>query len=565
MVGQTAVSKKDFLEVRLCGRELLEDSVLNKGTAFSEEERDAFKLRGLLPNRIFSLEQHAALAYEQFNAKTSNIEKNIFLTALQDRNETVFFKLLADHTEELVPFIYTPVEALAVERYSHIYRRPRGLFLSYPDRSKLDDILSGAPDDIEAIVVTDAEAILGIGDQGVGGIGICVGKLAIYTTCAGIHPAKTMPIVLDVGTNRKELIDDPLYQGWLHERLSGQEYDDFIEAFVQAVMKKWPKVCLQFEDFGRGNARRIVDKYRTKLLTFNDDMQGTGAVALAAILAAVKVSKTKLADQRVVIFGAGSAGTGIADQICSAMMRDGLTEQQAKERLWLIDVQGLLHNGLANLPEFQQRFARAQESIKGWKVSDGKKISLSETVKNVHPTILIGTSTQPKTFTEEIVRDMAAHVEHPIIFPLSNPTELHEAVPADLVNWTDGKALIATGSPFASVKFGGRTIEIGECNNCLIFPGLALGAIASQAKHITDDMIHAASDALSHCSPAFNQSDAALVPNIRDVREVSRKVAQAVGLAAQDAGLAPKTTPDQLAEMIDAKMWEPKYVPYKRV
>jgi len=555
------------LNLTKSGHELLCDPLLNKESAFTEKERDEFHLHGLLPYQIFTLDEQVTRVYLQFQSKEEDLEKNIFLTQLHDTNETLFFRLVANHAEEMVPIIYTPVEAAAIETFSHGFRRPRGLFLSYPDKDRLKDIIANYPeDDVEAIVVTDSEAILGIGDQGVGGIGIAVGKLAIYTICAGIHPGKTLPMVLDVGTNNQQMLNDPLYMGWRHERLRGAEYDAFVDTFVQAVHKKWPKVCLQWEDFGRANARRLIDKYRSQLLTFNDDVQGTGAVALAAIIAAVKLTKSKISEQRVVIYGAGSAGTGIADQICLAMIRDGLTEAQAKSRIYLLDVQGLLHTGLKDLPEFQRKFVQPQESVQGWASTRGK-ITLTDTVKNANPTILIGTSTQPKAFTEEIVREMAAHTSRPIIFPLSNPTRLHEAVPEDLIRWTNGKALVTTGSPFAPVHYKGRTIRIGECNNCLIFPGLALGAIAAEAKQVSDEMIHAASIALSECAPALADTDAnsdeGLVPRISEVRDVSRKVAFAVGTAAQKQGLAERTSSEELKQRIADRMWTPTYPEYK--
>jgi malate dehydrogenase (oxaloacetate-decarboxylating) len=563
-LAQYTTATNKVLHVKQIGQDLLRNPLLNKGSAFSERERDAFALHGLLPNRVFTLDEQTSRAYLQFQDKKDDLEKNIFLTQLHDNNETLFFRLVTNHAEEMVPIIYTPVEAAAIESFSHGFRRPRGLFLSYPDKDRIKDIIANYPeDDVEAIVVTDSEAILGIGDQGVGGIGITVGKLAIYTVCAGIYPGKTLPIVLDVGTNNQQMLNDPLYMGWRHERLRGTEYDAFVDTFVQAVAKRWPKVCLQWEDFGRANARRLLDKYRQHLLTFNDDIQGTGAVALAAIIAAVKLAGTKLSEQRVVVYGAGSGGTGVADQICSAMINAGLTEAQAKSRIYLIDVQGLLHTGLSNLPEFQKKFIQPEETVKGWSSSHGK-ITLADTVKNAKPTILIGTSTQPKAFTEEIVREMCRHTERPIIFPLSNPTRLHEAIPEDLIRWTDGKALVTTGSPFAPVHYKNRTITIGECNNCLIFPGLALGAIAAEAKHISDEMIHAASYALSECAPALKDPDDGLVPSISDAREVSRKVAFAVATLAQKDGLARKTSADELQQKIADKMWTPAYSEYKK-
>ncbi|MFN7948142.1 MAG: NAD-dependent malic enzyme [Blastocatellia bacterium] len=561
----TPLKQTEHLDVSLTGQELLESPLLNKGSAFSDEERTQFELLGLLPYHASTVDEQLARTYENYRRKESDLERYIFLVSLQDRNETLFYQLLHAHITEMMPIIYTPTVGLGCQKYSHLFRRPRGLYVAYPHHKRLDQILSHSPvKDVAVIVVTDGERILGLGDLGVGGMGIPVGKLSLYTLCAGIHPATTLPILLDVGTNNQELLNDPLYMGWRHERVRGQDYDDLIEAFVQAVMRRFPNVLLQWEDFSKNNAPRLLERYRDRLCTFNDDIQGTGAVTLAGLLAAMKVKGERLSDQRVVILGAGSSATGISDQIVSAMMSEGVTAAQARSAIWLIDSHGLVHTERTELESFKQKYAQPVERLAGWNQLQPDRITLQDVVSNVHPSVLIGTSAQPGAFTEEIVREMARYTARPVIFPLSNPTSKSEAVPADLIALTEGRALVGTGSPFAPVEYNGRSIRIGQCNNSFIFPGVGLGVIAAQSRRVTNEMFVAAARVLSEFAPALNDQSAPLYPPLENVREVSRRVALAVAIEAQRAGLAPETTQAELEERIAARMWTPHYVPYER-
>lgn len=550
--------------ISITGQRLLDDPLLNKASAFPEEERRELGLMGLLPLHTSTIEEQLARVYENYQRKDSDIERYIFLTALQDRNETLFYRLLQEHVTEMMPIIYTPTVGEGCRQYSHVFRRPRGLYVSYPHRDEILALLNNAPaENAEVIVVTDGERILGLGDLGVGGMRIPVGKLSIYTVCAGIHPAKALPILLDVGTDNRELLNDPLYLGWRHERVRGKDYDDFIEAFVAAVKQKFPKVLLQWEDFSKHNAPRILERYRDRLCTFNDDIQGTGAVTVAGLLAATKLTHTKLREQRIVILGAGSAAIGICDQIVAAMMVEGAAELEARAKLWLVDSQGLVHTGRTKVEPFKQKYAQPTERTLNWKVNEPSQFTLGDVVKNVQPTILIGTSAQPGAFTEEIVREMAKHVERPVIFPLSNPTSKSEATPSDLLDWTEGRAVIATGSPFPDVVHGGRVIRIGQCNNSFIFPGVGLGVIASGARRVTDAMFVAAARVLSEFAPVLHDPEAPLYPPLEQVREVSLKVALEVAREAQRAGLA-EVDLDKLEQTVSGKMWKPHYAPLRR-
>lgn len=551
---------RDVLEVSLTGQMLLEQPLLNKGSSFPEEERRAFNLLGLLPQHVAPLDVQQQRTYENYLRKDDDLERYIFLASLQDRNEILFYRLLSEHIREMSPIVYTPVVGLACQQYSHMYRRPRGVYLSYPYKDEIETLLGQAPSAaIDVLVVTDGERILGLGDLGVGGMGIPVGKLALYTVCAGIHPARALPVILDVGTDNQELLADPLYVGWHHERVRGPAYDAFIDAFVQAVKRTFPRVLLQWEDFAKGNARRLLTSYQDQLCTFNDDIQGTGAVTLAGLLAAVHVTGTKLSEQRVVILGAGSAATGITEQIVVAMENEGRSLEEARRALWLIDSRGLVHTGRTDLEAEKLPYAQPGARIAGWNTSPPEQIGLQEVVAHVHPTILIGTAARAGAFTEAIVREMAGHVQRPIIFPLSNPTSRSEATPADLMAWTEGRALIATGSPYPAVAYGGQTITIGQCNNMFIFPGMGLGVLASQARRVTNEMFTAAARALSECSPARKASTASLYPRVEDVRAVSRRVALAVGLAAQQAGVAERTSHEELERRVTVQMWTPHY------
>jgi malate dehydrogenase (oxaloacetate-decarboxylating) len=550
--------------ISISGQRLLDDPLLNKSSAFPEKERRELGLLGLLPLHTSTIEEQLTRVYENYQRKDSDIERYIFLTALQDRNETLFYRLLQEHVTEMMPIIYTPTVGEGCRQYSHVFRRPRGLYISYPYRDEILSLLNNAPaQDAEVIVVTDGERILGLGDLGVGGMRIPVGKLSLYTVCAGIHPAKALPILLDVGTDNQELLNDPLYLGWRHERVRGKDYDDFIESFVSAIEQKFPNVLLQWEDFSKHNAPRILERYRDRLCTFNDDIQGTGAVTVAGLLAATRLTHTKLSEQRIVILGAGSAAIGICDQIVAAMLVEGTTELQARAKLWLVDSQGLVHTGRTKVEPFKQKYAQAIEATRHWKLGNPSQLTFSNVIKNVRPTILIGTSAQPGAFTEEIVREMAKHVERPVIFPLSNPTSKSEATPSDLLDWTEGRAVIATGSPFPEVVYDGRVIRTGQCNNSFIFPGVGLGVIASGARRVTDAMFVAAARVLSEFAPALHDPEAPLYPPLEQVREISFKVALAVAREAQRAGLT-KLDLDNLEQTVNGRMWKPHYVPLRR-
>ncbi len=546
--------KIQTLQTRARGFEVLHNPFLNKGIAFTPQERVALALEGLIPTGFTTLEQQVTRAYEQYRAQTSDLAKNIYLTALHDRNEVLFYKLFTLHVKEMMPIVYDPTVGLAIQNYSHAYRRPRGIYLSIDEPQNIENNLRHAglyAQEVDLLVCTDAEEILGIGDWGVGGIDIAIGKLAVYTAIAGVHPNRVIPVMLDVGTNNDRLLNDPLYMGNRHARVRGALYDAFIEKFVQAVQKLFPQALLHWEDFGPDNGRRILLKYREKLATFNDDMQGTGAITLAAVLNALKVAKSDLTAARIVIFGAGTAGVGIADQLRDAMVRAGLSKEAATQQFWLIDKQGLLtHEMMDTLRDYQKPYARKDNTHNG-------KMTLAEVVAQIHPTILIGTSTTPHTFTEAIVKTMAAHTERPIILPLSNPTALAEATPQDLIKWTNGQALIATGSPFPPVEFNGTTFTIGQANNALLYPGLGLGTIVTKATEISDEMFWAAALAVAN-SAQLNTKGASLLPSIEELRSVSANVAIAVGKAAI-AGGKSHTPAARLEEEVKNTMWEPHY------
>jgi malate dehydrogenase (oxaloacetate-decarboxylating) len=564
-IRRDSVTGEQSLQTALHGRALLEQPLLNKGSAFTEAERAEFGLTGLLPPGVSTPEVQLERIYGNYRQKTSNLERYVHLVSLQDRNETAFYRLLQDHLVEMMPIIYTPVVGEACQAYSRIYRRPRGLYIAYPQRDAIDAALANLGDqDVGIIVVTDGERILGLGDLGIGGIGIPIGKLSLYTVCAGIHPAATLPIILDVGTNNQELLDDPLYLGWRHKRMRGAEYDAFVEAFVTAVTKRFPRVLLQWEDFAKNNAARLLERYRDRLCSFNDDIQGTGAVTLAASMAGVAASGAQFKDQRIALLGAGSAAAGITSQIVTAMCSEGLTPAEARRRIWLVDSQGLVHSRRTDLDAFKQAYAQPFEAVAGWTASaDG--ISLLEVVKRARPTILIGTAAQPRAFTEDVIREMARHVERPLVFPLSNPTSKSEALPVDVIDWTEGRAFVATGSPFDDVEYQGRRIRIGQCNNAYIFPGVGLGVIATRARRVTDAMFVAAARALSELSPARRDPSQALLPPLSEVREVAKRVAVVVAMQAQRDGLVDAAlSQDELLRRIESTMWTPSYLPYRR-
>jgi len=559
MVTTLPITQSDVLNTP-CGMDLLDTPTLNKGTAFTEAERTEFGLQGLLPPHVETLDEQAVRAYEAFQTKDNDLERHIYLRALQDTNEVLFYRLIVDHIEEMTPLVYTPTVATAIEQFSHIYRRPRGLFIPYPLRDSIPQLLRNRPNkDVDVIVVTDGERILGIGDQGAGGLGISIGKLSLYTGIGGIRPERTLPIVLDVGTNNKERLNDPEYLGWRHERITGQAYFDFVNQFVQAVKQEFPDTLLQWEDFATPHARPILQRYRDQLLTFNDDIQVTAAVVLGAILGAVKVTGKSLKEQQIVMLGAGSTGIGVADGLRAALISEGLSEEEACSRFWIVDKDGLLHSGRNDLSSEQRVYARPEINVAGWPRSSNEHIGLADVIGKINATTLIGFSTVGGAFSEPIVREMARKVERPIIFPLSNPTSKSEATAEDLIRWTDGRALVASGSPFAPVSYNGRKITIAQCNNVHIFPAMGLGIVASDARRVTDGMMQAAARALAANSPALKDPSASLLSSLKDSRRVARDIAVAVGLQAQKDGVAPKLTEDELRRRVFETQWTPAY------
>lgn len=552
-----------IIKTELSGKDLMSNPVLNKGTAFNYEERIRFDLHGLLPPVIETLEQQCVRAYEAYKRKGDDLERHIFLRALQDTNETLFYALLYRHISEMAPIIYTPVVAQGCINFSHIYRRPRGLFLSYPLADMMDEIIENRPySDVDVIVVTDGERVLGIGDQGAGGMGIPIGKLSLYTLIGGIDPKRTLPIILDIGTNNADRLNDPEYVGWRHERITGQAYFDFVDKFVSCIKRKLPNVLLQWEDFAKPHARPILDRYRDSLCTFNDDIQGTAAVTLGALYKAMKITKKKFSDQQVVILGAGSAGTGIAEYILEAMVTEGMDEREAHKHFFLLDSKGLLHTARTNLTPVQQKFAQSFELMSGWSVNN-RQIRLDEVIENISATILIGVSSQPGQFTAPIIKDMAGKVERPVIFPLSNPYDRAEAVPGDLIRWTDGRALVATGTEFPPVSLKGRRFKIAQCNNFYIFPAIGLAVRASDAKRVTDRMMVAAAEALGNFSLDDVNVDAQLLPPIESMRDVAIQIAVMVGLQAQQDGVAQVVSEQDLRERVRQRFWIPQYFGYK--
>ena len=553
----------ETITVDVSGSELIETPLLNKGTAFTEDERRGYGLLGLLPPHVETIEEQGARAYDAYCREPNDLEKHIFLRQLQDENETLFYRVLLEHTVEMMPIIYTPVVGAACQEFSEIYRRPRGVFIAYPLRDSMDEILQNVKQDVDVIVVTDGQRILGLGDQGAGGMGIPIGKLSLYSLCGGIHPSRTLPIVLDVGTNNQERLADPRYIGWRHERIHGDAYDDFIEQFVEAVIRRFPSVLLQWEDFASVNAAPIIERYRDRLCTFNDDIQGTAAVTAGTILAAVAAVGESLEDQRFVMLGAGSAGTGISKQLIRTMVRDGISEAEARERFYVIDIKGLIHSGRSDLDDAHRPIAQDVENLKDWECDLSAPISFAKVVRSVKPTVLVGVTGQPGAFTEEIIRNMAEHAARPIIFPLSNPTSRAEATPEDLLRWTDGRAIVATGSPFDPVELDGVTHSIPQCNNSYIFPAMGAGILASRARRVTDEMFMAAAIALKECSPAVKDVHDSLLPALTEIRSVARHIAVAVGREAQRQGVADVTSAEELERRISDTMWTPEYLSYK--
>jgi malate dehydrogenase (oxaloacetate-decarboxylating) len=552
------------IRTKLFGFTLINHPRLNKGTAFSEEERDAFDLHGLLPPHVGTLEEQIDRRRRVFDGLPSAFAKYSFLRDLQDINETLFYALVLSDIRTMMPIVYTPTVGEGCQRFSEVWRRPRGLFLSYPNRSRIEKILSHKRyDNVKAIVVSDGERILGLGDQGAGGMGIPIGKMALYTALGGIHHATCLPVLLDVGTDNAERLADPIYVGWRNRRVRGAEYDEFIETFVAAVEKRWPHVLLQWEDFAGSNAARLLKKYRDRLCTFNDDIQGTAAVVLATLLAAVKAAGTTLREQKIAIVGFGSAGIGIANLLVEALQDQGLSEEQARGQIYAMGRPGLLVEGAERIHEEQKDYVHPAKDVEGWQVKDAKRIGLEEVVRNAKITVLIGVAGKAGMFTEDAVRAMAKNAERPIIFPLSNPTSKSEATPEDLLHWTDGKALIGTGSPFAPVKVGSREVCIDQTNNSYVFPGLALGIVASRARRVSDAMIMTAAQTLAKLSPVEKDAQGSLLPPMAQARELSRVIATAVARQAIAEGLSPLKDAD-VDGAVAAHVWEPRYVRYQR-
>jgi malate dehydrogenase (oxaloacetate-decarboxylating) len=554
------------VRTRLSGFDLLMNPRLNKGTAFTNSERDAFGLHGLLPPHVGTLEDQRERRKTSLASRTSAFARYRMMRDLQDNDETLFYSFIEHNIEELLPIVYTPTVGEGCQRFSEIWRKPRGLFLSFPQKDRIDKILANPRyDDVRCIVVSDGERILGLGDQGAGGMGIPIGKMALYTALAGIPPEHCLPILLDVGTDNETLLKDPIYIGWQHNRVRGQEYDDFVEAFVSAVEKRWPHILLQWEDFAGVNAARLLERYRNRLCTFNDDIQGTAAVTTATLLAGVYATGIPLREQTIAMFGAGSAGIGIVDMLIKAMQEEGLTEEQARKRIYAFNRYGLLVEGCQGIRPGQEPLVRKREDVAGWKLEGSGAISLLDVVRNAKVTVLAGVSAQAGAFTEEIVREMARHIERPVIFPLSNPTSKSEASPADLLRWTDGRALVGTGSPFPPVEVNGKLFRIAQVNNSYIFPGLALGILVSRARRVTDSMFMAAAKTLASLSPARVDKTGALLPPMADSRKIGLVVGEAVAQQAVADGVADAKSAMNLEQRLKKYMWEPVYLPYERI
>ncbi|ENK2022715.1 NAD-dependent malic enzyme [Vibrio alginolyticus] len=552
------------LYIPYAGPALLATPLLNKGSAFSAEERSSFNLEGLLPESTETIQEQVERAYQQYKSFESDMDKHIYLRNIQDTNETLYYRLVQNHISEMMPIIYTPTVGAACENFSNIYRRGRGLFISYPNRDRIDDLLNNAANhNVKVIVVTDGERILGLGDQGIGGMGIPIGKLSLYTACGGISPAYTLPIVLDVGTNNPQRLADPMYMGWRHPRITGAEYDAFVEEFIQAVQRRWPDALIQFEDFAQKNAMPLLERYKDRVCCFNDDIQGTAAVTVGSLLAACKAAGTQLSKQRITFLGAGSAGCGIAEAIIAQMVSEGISDEQARSQVYMVDRWGLLQEGMPNLLDFQQRLVQKHTNTKEWE-NEGNGFSLLDVMRNAKPTILIGVSGAPGLFSQEVIEEMHKHCKRPIVFPLSNPTSRVEATPNDIIRWTNGEALVATGSPFEPVVHEGRTYPIAQCNNSYIFPGIGLGVLAVNAKRVTDEMLMESSRALATCSPLAINGRGALLPPLEEIHLVSKKIAFAVGKKAIEQGVALEITDEALNVAIEQSFWQPVYRRYKR-
>jgi len=563
-------NKKRPLYIPYAGPSLLETPLLNKGSAFDEEERTNFNLMGLLPPRYETIDEQVERAYMQYSKFHTDLNKHIYLRAIHDNNETLFFKLVQANLAEMMPIIYTPTVGDACEQFSDIYRSSRGLFISYEDRHHMDDILRNATKNkIKVIVVTDGERILGLGDQGIGGMGIPIGKLSLYTACGGISPAYTLPVMLDVGTNNEKLLNDPMYMGRRHKRINQEEYNEFVDLFIQAVKRRWPHVLLQFEDFAQPNATPLLTKYRDEICCFNDDIQGTASVTVGTLLAACRIKgrqlekETPLSQQKVVFVGSGSAGCGIAEQIIAQMISEGISEPQARSQIYMVDRFGLLTDGMADLRDFQQKLVQSPNDIAAWQVS-GEYATLLEVMENAKPDILIGVSGVPGLFTEQVIKTMKSHCPVPIIFPLSNPIKQVEATPEQVINWTKGEVIVATGSPFKPVEYQGKTFPIVQCNNSYIFPGLGLGIVSANINRVTDEMLMVASETLAEASPLANTGKGELLPPLTEIASLSKKIAFAVAKVAFEQNLALYIDDESLLAKIERNFWKPEYRKYRR-
>ncbi len=551
------------LYIPFAGPALLEAPLLNKGSAFSSEERDNFNLTGLLPHNIETIEEQSLRAYQQLSSFSSDLDKHIYLRNIQDTNETLFHHLIEQHIEEVMPLIYTPTVGQACEKFSKIYRRKRGLFISYPERDKIDDMLQNATkQNVKVIVVTDGERILGLGDQGIGGMGIPIGKLALYTACGGISPAHCLPILLDVGTNNSQLLNDPMYMGWRNPRITGEEYNEFVDLFIQAVKRRWPEVLLQFEDFAQTNATPLLNKYRDQLCCFNDDIQGTAAVSVGTLIAACLNKGQKLSQQNIAFLGAGSAGCGIAEHIIRQMQREGLTEEQARKQVFMVDRYGLLTDNMTELQSFQAPLVQKETDIASWDKT--QKLGLEQVAKQAKITVLFGVSGQKGLFTQGVIEALCENTENPIVLPLSNPTSRVEATPQEITNWSKGKAIIATGSPFPNTLYEGQSFEVSQCNNSYIFPGIGLGVLAARATGISDNMLMVASQALADASMEYEKAPGALLPPLKVIKQISEKIACAVAQQAIEDKLALPVTDENMHRRLEANFWLPKYRNYRR-
>ncbi len=552
------------LYISYAGPALVSTPLLNKGSGFTAEERVSFNLEGLLPEATETIQEQVERAYLQYRNFENDMDKHIYLRNIQDTNETLFYRLVQNHISEMMPIIYTPTVGAACENFSTIYRRGRGLFVSYSNRDRIDDLLNNAANhNVKVIVVTDGERILGLGDQGIGGMGIPIGKLSLYTACGGISPAYTLPIVLDVGTNNPQRLADPMYMGWRHPRITGVEYEAFVEEFIQAVQRRWPDALVQFEDFAQKNAMPLLERYKNRICCFNDDIQGTAAITVGSLIAACKAAGSRLSDQRIAFLGAGSAGCGIAEAIIAQMVSEGLSDQQARSQVYMVDRWGLLQEGMPNLLDFQQRLVQKMENTQEWQ-GEGSGFSLLDVMRHAKPNVLIGVSGAPGLFSQEVIEEMHKHCERPIIFPLSNPTSRVEALPSDIIRWTKGAALVATGSPFDPVVFEGKSYPIAQCNNSYIFPGIGLGVLASGAKRVTDEMLMESSRALAICSPLAIRGHGALLPPLEEIHLVSKRIAFSVGKKAIEQGVAPSVSDEALELAIEQHFWQPVYRRYKR-